>query len=159
MKMLRKKIPALTFAIVLSATMAGCTTVQQYAAGGALIGGLTGNIWARNYGPYSRTTGGFMGAMTGATIGALVGDAVEYHGVGPTLAPARNDVRRNDVGIEHRNDVRRDDIRIEYRDEIRREEFRNDIRIDRPVRPEERGYRIERREDGHIYREYRQREF
>ena len=65
-------------AVVLSLVMTvGCSTTQKWMAGGAVIGGTVGGIWAAHGGYLNAGEGIAVGAVTGAAVGGLVGNVVE----------------------------------------------------------------------------------
>lgn len=70
-----------TFALVAilaaSLTLTGCTTVQRWSGGGALLGAAVGGTWANSKGILSAAEGAFVGAAAGAAAGALVGDMIQ----------------------------------------------------------------------------------
>lgn len=78
MEMFRRMLMLATV-VLLSMTM-GCTTVQKWMAGGAVIGGTVGGVWAAHAGSETINAGHgiLIGAVTGATAGGLVGSIIEW---------------------------------------------------------------------------------
>lgn len=66
----------LTLAMVLTLSLAmGCTTVQKWAAGGAVLGAAAGGAWgAHGGGALNAGEGAAVGAAAGGLLGALAGD-------------------------------------------------------------------------------------
>lgn len=72
-----KRTLALATVCLLTLTMS-CTTTQKWMAGGAVVGGTVGGVWAHNSGGYlNKYQGAAIGAATGAALGALVGDQLD----------------------------------------------------------------------------------
>jgi outer membrane lipoprotein SlyB len=65
-----KKLTLATLAAVLALGLAGCTSTQKGAAGGAVVGALAGQIIGGD------TASTLIGAAVGTAAGALIGDAV-----------------------------------------------------------------------------------
>lgn len=71
-----KRVFSLALVGLLSLTMS-CTTVQKYAAGGAVVGGTIGGIWGANGGGLLNAgEGAGIGAAAGGLAGALLGDQI-----------------------------------------------------------------------------------
>lgn len=68
-----RKILSITTAFALMGAIAGCTTTEQRAAGGAAVGAGTGALIAAATGSSGR--GVATGALIGAAAGALLGAA------------------------------------------------------------------------------------
>lgn len=71
--MLRRTLVLVTV-LALSMTM-GCTTVQRWMAGGAVVGGTVGGVLGAHHGEAG--LGVLIGGLGGATAGALVGDMID----------------------------------------------------------------------------------
>ncbi len=69
-----KKLTSIVLALALSTAMVGCTTTEQGAVGGAVIGGLAGQALGGN------TESTLIGAGVGAVTGALIGKSLERRG-------------------------------------------------------------------------------
>lgn len=63
-------------AVLLLALTMGCTTVQKWAAGGAVVGATVGGILGADHGILNAGEGALVGAATGGLAGALVGDQI-----------------------------------------------------------------------------------
>src|SRR5207247_10652801 len=64
--------------VLLLALTMGCTTVQKWAAGGAVVGATVGGIMgAEKETLLNAGEGALVGAATGGLVGALVGEYIE----------------------------------------------------------------------------------
>jgi len=70
-----KRTLTLATVLVFSLSM-GCSTVQKWMAGGAVVGGAIGGVVGAHQGEAG--AGVLIGALTGATAGGLVGSILEY---------------------------------------------------------------------------------
>lgn len=67
----------LVMVLTLSLTM-GCTTVQKWAAGGAVLGAAAGGAWgSHGGGALNAGEGAAVGAAAGGLVGALIGDYMD----------------------------------------------------------------------------------
>jgi flagellar motor protein MotB len=74
-----KRTLLLATMLFLSVTM-GCTYCQRFAAGGAVVGGAIGGVWAsETMGALNVAEGIGVGAAAGGLAGALVGDILDYN--------------------------------------------------------------------------------
>jgi len=89
-----KRVLILATAVLLTGTM-GCTTVQKWAAGGAVVGAATGATWAELTGGCLTTPQGAMaGAAVGGLAGALVGDFVDEKAEAEHHAQCEAEIKR-----------------------------------------------------------------
>jgi len=76
---------ALAAVLVLAMTM-GCSTTQKWMAGGAVVGGTVGGIWAANGGYLNAGEGIAVGAVTGAAAAGLIGNIIEEQDIKELIA-------------------------------------------------------------------------
>lgn len=71
---MQKRLLSLAMMLLLVSATVGCTTVQKWAAGGAVLGASVGGAWAAHHGSLTALEGAGIGALAGGLAGALVGD-------------------------------------------------------------------------------------
>ncbi len=76
-----KRFKLIATVALLCVSMTGCTVVQQWATGGAVLGAAVGGCLANRHGSLSTAQGALVGAATGAAVGALVGDMMNQRDI------------------------------------------------------------------------------